>query len=297
LSPVAGSPFPSGGLAPGSVGLSGDTLIVANKAQDGVRALSAQQASYTTFTVGSDGTLTPTGTDVLVPPGSSPTQAFVTPQGAVVVSTEETGLLRTFVLGAHGSLTPGAGSPFVLPLSVFPGGVRRHPVWPAGLAAHPSLPLIYSGVPNLSKVVVYSYDAQGRLAFVRGLVDRGAFLPCWSVVSRDGRRLYTANAGSDSVSVFDTATDPRGPRQLQSLKLHGDGNPWNMHIDPSGRYLFVVTPRAVSQIPPGQGNTLHTLEIGPDGTLTEPQSSPVPLGVPIGTNPLGLAIVAPGASG
>ncbi|HEV3227840.1 MAG TPA: beta-propeller fold lactonase family protein [Solirubrobacteraceae bacterium] len=292
LSPVAGSPFPSGGSAPGSVGLWGDTLIVANKAQDGVRALSRVPASYTTFAVGSDGTLIPTGTTVSVPARSSPTQAFVTPRDGVLVSTEETGLLRTFLLGPGGSLTPGAGSPFQLPTSIFPGQVRRHPVWPAGLSAHPKLPLIYSGVPNLSEVVVYSYDAQGRLTFVAGLPDRGSFLPCWSVVSPDGRRLYTADAGSDSVSVFDIAADPLAPRQVQLLKLRGDGNPWNMGLTPDGRYLFVVTPRAVAQIPPGQGNTLHMLDVDPSGRLSEPSSSPVSLPVSIGTNPLGLAIVA-----
>src|SRR5271154_1395485 len=37
LSAVQGSPFASGGMAPASVGVSGNTAIVANKAQDGVR--------------------------------------------------------------------------------------------------------------------------------------------------------------------------------------------------------------------------------------------------------------------
>ena len=39
LTAVAGSPFPSYGRAPTSLGLAGNTLIVANKAQDGVRNL------------------------------------------------------------------------------------------------------------------------------------------------------------------------------------------------------------------------------------------------------------------
>src|SRR4051812_25001692 len=37
LTPVKGSPFPSLGKAPASVGVSGNELFVANKAQDGIR--------------------------------------------------------------------------------------------------------------------------------------------------------------------------------------------------------------------------------------------------------------------
>src|SRR3954470_25080275 len=55
LDPVAGSPFPSGGKAPASVGVSGDELFVANKAHDGVRALTKTKPSYATFHIGSDG--------------------------------------------------------------------------------------------------------------------------------------------------------------------------------------------------------------------------------------------------
>src|SRR4051794_24339400 len=77
LTPVAGSPFPSGGKAPASVGVSGDELFVANKAQDGVRNLGKTKASYTTFHIESDGQLTPIGSPVTVPAGSSPTQAYV----------------------------------------------------------------------------------------------------------------------------------------------------------------------------------------------------------------------------
>ena len=51
LVPAPGSPFPSGGMAPASVGLSGDVLVVVNKAQDGIRDLESVQPNYTTFTV------------------------------------------------------------------------------------------------------------------------------------------------------------------------------------------------------------------------------------------------------
>ncbi len=91
--------------------------------------------------------------------------------------------------------------------------------------------------------------------------------------------------------MFDIATDPRHPKQIQRVKLHGQGLPWNFQLDPSGRYLFIVNMRAVSDIPPGKGNTLHSFAIGADGKLKELPSSPVPIPVPLGTNPWGLAVV------
>src|SRR3954462_14434722 len=79
LDPVAGSPFPSGGKAPASVGVSGDELFVANKAQDGVRSLSRTKASYATFPIEADGSLTAIGKPFEVLARSSPTQTFVPP--------------------------------------------------------------------------------------------------------------------------------------------------------------------------------------------------------------------------
>jgi hypothetical protein len=55
--------------------------------------------------------------------------------------------------------------------------------------------------------------------------------------------------------------------------------------------IFLLDMRAVRQIPPGRGNQLHALRIAANGRLTEERSSPVKIPVPIGTNPVGLAIV------
>ena len=59
LTPVEGSPFPSGGNDPVSLGLSGNTLFVVNKSGDFGRP-SAILPNYTTFQVAADGKLTPT---------------------------------------------------------------------------------------------------------------------------------------------------------------------------------------------------------------------------------------------
>jgi len=292
LTPVAGSPFPSGGRAPASLAVSGNILVVANKAHDGVRNLTTVAPNYTTFTVSPQGSLRPTGSVISLPPRSSPTQVYVPPAGGLVFTTEESGLLRVLGLSAAGRLSTAPGSPQGLPNSLFTNnGPRPVPVWPAGLSTNPDAPILYSGIPNYGSIVAYDYDTGGQLTLQSEAFDPNAFLPCWSVVSPDGHWLYFANAGTDNVSVWDLRADPRHPRLEQTLTLRGGGNPWGLRLDPAGHFLYVITPRQVSQIPPGEGQLLHSLRIAANGTLTEIATSPVPLPVALNTNPFGLAVV------
>ena len=291
LTPVAGSPFRSNGVAPSSVGLAGNTLIVANKAQDGVRDLSSSPANYTSFHVRADGSLSGPISSIDVPPGSSPLQAYVTPDRRVLITSEETGVFRAFRIGHGGTLTEGRGSPLRLAKAVFSGGRRVPDVWPAGLASNPRQKILYAQVANLSRTIVYRWNDQARLTFVRAIPNPNSFLPCWTHVDAAGTRLYSGNAGSDNLTVFDISRDPTDPREIQSVPLDAPGNPWNFGIDPSGRVIFLLDMRATREIPAGRGNQLHALRIGPDGRLTEERSSPVKIPVPVGTNPIGLAIV------
>jgi YVTN family beta-propeller protein len=292
LTPVAGSPFPSGGPAPASVGVSGNILVVANKASDGVRNLGNAVPNYTTFTIEADGALTHTGTTYSLPRYSSPTQVYVAPGGNLVFGTEESGVLRGLQLSPTGGLTLAPGSPVSLPNSIFDAGQRPQPVWPAGLSATPTGSVLYTGVPNYGSIAAFAFTATGDLTFLSGEIAPEASLPCWSVVSPDGRRLYFANAGSNNVSVWDVATDPRRPAWLQTLTLSGGGNPWGLRIDPTGTLLFVISPRQVKQVPLDEGQWLHGATINADGTLAEMRGSPVPIPVAIDTNPFGVAVVA-----
>jgi DNA-binding beta-propeller fold protein YncE len=295
LTPVKGSPFPSLGPAPATVGVRGEVLFVANKAQDGTRPLKKTAASYVSFHIAKDGRLTPIGSPLPAPPKSSPTQTYLPPHtGNLMISTEESGPFRAFTVASDGRMTQAAGSPHTLEDAVWPGGKRKPKprVWPQGLVAHPKLPLIYAGVANIRRLVVYRYDASGRLTLASSQHNKGSYLPCWTQINRDGTRLYTGNAGSGNISVFDTGQDPVHPRQIQQVDLRGLGLPWNFQLDPTGRFLFIINMRAVRQIPPGQGNTLHSFKIAPDGRLSELPSSPVPIPVPLNTNPWGMAVVA-----
>jgi 6-phosphogluconolactonase (cycloisomerase 2 family) len=298
LTAVEGSPFPSGGSAPAAVGVAGDTLFVANKAEDGVRDLGDEVSSYASFRIAADGKLTQIGESVEVPSvgdrTASPTQVYPIPGKPLMVATELQGPWRMFRVADDGGLETAPGSPHPLDAEVFAPVDPRPRVWAQGITAHPSEPLLYASVANLRKLVAYEYDDEGRLELVHESLNEGSLLPCWTEIDAEGTRLYTGNAGSGSITVYDIESDPRNPRRLQQVKLKSPGNPWNFEIDPSGRYLFMVNMRAIRQIPAGRGNTLHSFRIEPDGKLTEMETSPVEIPVPLDTNPWGLAIVERG---
>jgi DNA-binding beta-propeller fold protein YncE len=257
-----------------------------------VRDLTSVAPTYATFHIHSDGALTQFGPVVKAPPGYSPTDAMVGPDGKFVMSTEEGGPFRAFELGPRG-LEQGANSPLQPDPSIFPRALPSSKRWGLGISASPTRKLVYVGMATVHKIAVYRYNDNAKLTFVRAVNAPGAELPCWTLVNRTGTRLYTANAGNNTMSVFDVS-DPTFPRPLQTLHLHGNGNPWDIRFDPSQRMIFLIDPRARMNVKPGYGQGLHTLIINPDGTLSEPPYSPVPVPVGLNVNPFGMAVVGRG---
>jgi hypothetical protein len=292
LEAVDGSPFPSGGKAPSSLGLSGDTLIVANKARDGVRDLEAEAPNYTSFKVAADGKLTQVpGSNVPSEPASAPTSAVVPDSGGVVFGLEDGGPVRGFSVDEAGVLKQAEGSPFSVPDEAFAEGTPPPKKFALGVRAHPTQPYVYMALPTVPGLAVFRYDDTGALRFVNSVPTVGAFLPCWIQITKDGRWLYTSSAGTNNVTAFDI-TNPRNPRQIQDLPFEEPGNAWNVQLSPDDKFLFVITPRAVPAVPVGKGNLQYALEIGPDGKLAP--SEPADLPVPDDATPYGLAVVAPG---
>ena len=290
LAPVPGSPFPSGGRSPAGLGLAGDMLVVANKAHDPRRAQLEDNVrpTYATLKIASGGTLSPAAGSFRPPLASSPTQALAI-AGKVVVGTEETGPFRMFTLGADGSLRQAPGSPLQPNPTIFEpryDGAR----WAIGLVAHPTLRLLYANQAATAQLLVYRYGLDGRLTFVKAVHNSGAKLPCWTVVSPNGRYLYTANAGNGTVSAFDLR-NPLAPHHLQTFHLDHGANPWGLQLDPTGRTLFVVDPRAVEGVPSILGNRLHVLVVGSDGRLSENDTARRHLPVEKNASPLGIAVV------
>jgi 6-phosphogluconolactonase (cycloisomerase 2 family) len=292
LKAVKGSPFPSNGKAPASLGLVRDhILVVANKAQDGIRPLSKTPANYSTFQVSDSGQLSSPISSIDVPPKSSPLQVYVTPNQKVVISSEESGVFRAFRVTPDGRLEQGPNSPLGLVSEAFPHNRVRTNNWPAGLVSHPTQKILYAQIANSNRTIVYRWDDDARLTFVRSMNNPNTYLPCWTEVNAKGTRMYSGNAGSNNMTVYDISKHPAKPKYMQTAKLDGVGNPWNFTIDPSGKLLFMLVMRAVKEVPSNEGNELHALRIKKNGTLAELDSSPIKIPLHGASNPYGIAVV------
>jgi DNA-binding beta-propeller fold protein YncE len=284
LTPVAGSPFPSGGSNPVSVGLAGNTLCVVNQDQDPDHP-GLFLPNYTSFHVTPAGWLIPIeNSTFFVDAGASPSQALIAPSNKVMFGAEFLGgLLRTFKIGPAGRLIPGVAQP--LPPGEFAG--TGAPPNPLGLAVHPELPLLYVDFVTINRVGVYRYSSSGNLQFLRSVPDSGK-APCWALVNKEGTRLYASNTGDSSISVFDISLDPTEPLEIQHVSLRTTGSCFQFALDSTGSFLHVVT----QQASPSQNvtaNGLNVLRVAPAGTLTEVPSSPTLLPVPNLVRPQGVA--------
>jgi hypothetical protein len=275
LIPVNGSPFPSGGSDPVSLGLRGDTLVVVNKDQDPAQAGTSAGAvlpNYTTFNVSPSGQLTPVrDSTVSVAYGSSPSQALIASQGNVVIGADFLGgLLQSFSLDPNGALDQNL--PQALPNSIFTGLTGGH--LPLGMRTHPFLPILYVDLTFINEVAVYTYDPRGQLTFVRAVPDAGA-APCWAIVNHAGTHLYVTNTGDGSIEVYSLA-DPLNPKEVQHFVMDSNngGHVFSTVIDHSDGWIYVSSEQDTSTAAVS-ANAFHTLKVAADGTLSEPFSPTV----------------------
>jgi DNA-binding beta-propeller fold protein YncE len=266
LQAVDGSPFPSGGTDPVSVGFKDDILTVVNKDQDPAQNADLHLPNYTTFRVLPEGILVPIERSaVSVAYGSSPSQALTASRGSFVFGADFLGgLLQSFRLDEDGRLRQ--NPPQALPDSLFAGQAVAH--GPLGMRTHPDLRILYVDVTFINQVAVYQYDEKGRLSFVRAVADSGA-APCWAIVNHSGTRLYATNTGDNSVSVFDLS-DPLNPVEIQHFLMDNTtGHPFSTVIDSSDRFIYVSSEQDTAAAT-AAANAFHTLDVNSDGMLTEP---------------------------
>ncbi len=263
---VNGSPFPSGGSDPVSLGLKDDVLAVVNKDQDAAQNDNLVQPNYTSFHVLPGGVLVPVPqSTVSVAYGSSPSQALMASQGAFVFGADFLGgLLQSFRLDQQGHLNQNL--PQALPDLIFAGLTGGHQ--PLGMRTHPTLPILYVDITPVSEVAVYTYDDNGQLSFVRAVPDSGA-APCWAIVNHAGTRLYATNTGDNSIAVYDLA-DPLNPVQIQHFVMASTtGAAFSTVIDHSDSWIYVSSEQSSASATPA-ANAFHALKVAADGTLTEP---------------------------
>ena len=286
LTPVKGSPFPSGGSNPASVNLADDILCVVNQDQDPGHP-GQTLPNYTTLVVSPTGRLTPIPRAAFsLDLGSSPTQALPAPDGDIVFGCDFLGgTLRSFKLTDERRLAPRAAQGH--PPGLFaPTGA---PPLPLGLVVHPTRPLLYVGLVTISEIAVYSFTDSGRLNFLQAVPDAGNGV-CWLKINKAATRLYASNTGDPSVGVFDISRDPKTPLQIQNVALRnpGGGGGFEFGLDSTNQWLHVITQQS-SATATSMANALHTFRVAADGTLTEVPSSPTILPVPNLVRPQGVA--------
>jgi 6-phosphogluconolactonase (cycloisomerase 2 family) len=271
LEPARGSPFPSGGINPVSIGLRGNQIVIINQNLDPAQNAPATSPSIITRNVTGDGRIVklPADTTISLPVGSAPSQALTANNRPFVFDAQFLGgRLASYRLFPNGKLLANPAQP--LPASESVGATAPLPL---GLWAHPEARQLYVGFVTVNKLGVYTWDEDGVPIFERTVANSGTAI-CWLRTNRAGTRLYTTNTGSSTVSVYDT-TDPGEPKEIQAVPTSGPGNPFQLALDPTERFLYVITQRGSHAAP---GNALHVFAVDDeDGTLSEVPSSPVPI--------------------
>lgn len=270
LTPVAGSPFPSGGKQPASIAYLDDVLgnhvsmmVVANKDSDPLD--STGNPSYNSFKVTSHGVLSQYSSLALAA-GVSPAQVLIEPKTTNFFGMEfQASRIASYKLNQVGQMTPLS--------SVATSGVV------VGSVLHPTVKALYATIPSAHSVGVFTWDSTAALYHIRDVADSGMAV-CWSAVNAAGTRLYVSETISSTLSVFDL-TNTKNPVQLQHLAVKGTGAlPTHMRLDPTGKFLYVLDRTGV----------LHVFDVASDGTIAE-NHSPYNLGLPANTVPLGVAVL------
>jgi 6-phosphogluconolactonase (cycloisomerase 2 family) len=307
LNLVGDSAIDSGGTQPVSLSIANGRLYVVNRGNEVQGETATIAPSITVFNIRPFGGLArDAAATTNLALGLSPSQLLIS-------SRSQEAFLDTFTppplnniaganevvpfqITANGSLVPLAS-----------GGVAGAAVSPPlllGLSQHPTQNIVYAGLTSTSQIGVFSVDHAGNLTLTDTVAVSGK-APCWTLVSPNGKFLYSIDTGSNSVGVFSLA-DPLHPVQIQEFTLGGPQNPtgnpaaasettdFEFSLSPSGNTLFVIdhSTDATGAFP--QGNALHVLSVAANGTLSESPGSEVflPPNIPVGADPQGVAVIA-----
>jgi 6-phosphogluconolactonase (cycloisomerase 2 family) len=282
---VPGSPFRAGGSNPLALGVNRHNLIVVNGDENPSRPTPNAHPSFSVSHILGSGQLIPiAGTSVVLADGSAPGQALTTNTDGLVFTQEFLGgTLRSFIESPLGQLYELDSTP--PPLEP---GETSQPL-PLGLWAYPTKPLLYVGLVNVNRVGVYRWLDDGKLIFLRSVLDSGA-APCWLRVNAAGTRLYVVNTGTGTIAVYDL-TDPELPVQIQdAVVATGPGALFQFSLSPDQRFLYVLEQES-SGAAVGKSNQIHVLAVHPvTGKLTENVAALTKLPVPPLTRSVGMLV-------
>jgi 6-phosphogluconolactonase len=196
LTPVAGSPFASGGAEPNSIAVSGNLAYVENTG--------GTAPNYTGFTLSRWGQLQPIpNSTVRLAAGSAPGDVVLNDTATRLVGVEvSTSVIDSFRIGWNGTLRAAAGSPYPAQ-GLGPFGSQFSPINPNQLFVANA----HNGA-GLGTVSAFNDSANGTLSSIGAspFADQQT-APCWLVISNDGRYLYALNTGTGFVSSYSIARD------------------------------------------------------------------------------------------
>ncbi|OEJ37802.1 hypothetical protein AR457_30355 [Streptomyces agglomeratus] len=234
----AGEPVPVGGASPTHLALADGHLVTANYGS----------GSVTVLPVGTDGALE-AATGVLHHRGNGPDQDRQAGPHAHQVLPDPTG---RWVL----SVDLGTDSVRVCALAAPTGTLRVHTetalrpgTGPRHLAFHPGGGHAYVVCELEPIVTVCRWDAESGVLVPLGEAPvvapgtEGTTYPSEAVVSHDGRFLWVAGRGHDSVAVLALGA---GGEEAEFVTAVGCGGHWprDLTLDPSGRRLYAANERS-----------------------------------------------------
>ena len=196
----------------------------------------------------------PNSTSFLSGSNSAPGSIAFSPDGKfVAVSEKQTSKLDVFSVQGDGTLSPAVVTPSAGPgefsISFTPNGTALvSETGPAG------------GV-DASALSSYALLASGSLSPISTSVPTLGAATCWQVTTPDGRFVYTANAGTATISGFSIAANGTLtplPGTIQGANPSGAAN-IDITISSNGKFLYTLNT--------GNG-TIGMFAIHKDGTLT-----------------------------
>jgi DNA-binding beta-propeller fold protein YncE len=254
LTPVPGSPFPTGAFSGNGISLA---VTPDNKF---LFAASAGSSSISTFSIAPNGALAPVaGSTVFV--NSAPDGVKVTPNGRfLMVAMPGPDLVGVFSINPNGTLVSAPGSPFPAPGFGIATGVE------VNCASN----LLFVGEASFqgTNIDVFNIASGGALTAVPGSPFNNPAVGVNSnvvVLSRDDRFLFASNQFSNSVTAFSVA--PGGPLSLipGSPFPTGGFTPCGMAINLAGAFLYVANL---------DSSSVSVFSIGGSGALVPVPGSP-----------------------
>lgn len=275
LTPLAGSPFATGGAGKGSIVGSQGSIQVAGGGRF-VIAVDSGSNQLSVMRIRPDGSLArvPGGT---VPSGGIEPVSIAVHGSLVYVANEGDGTSGSdytgFRLGPEGRLAPIAGSTVALPATANPGDILFN-------STGTNLVGVEVGTtdPSTFRIDSFAVNADGTLTAAAGspfaAQSAGPFGSEFSPA--DPSHLYVSNAhagaGAGTVSAFDVAADGSLTSIGASPYADGQTAPCWVEISHDGRYLFAVNTAST---------TISSFAINADGSLSLLGSTPFSSGTGI----------------